>query len=264
MIDYRLFYSMLMHLPALLILLTGMLGSVKLQKLTIAGAITGCIIGLLIYAAAGYTGLLMMATFFVLGTAATAWRKEEKIKQGVAESSESRRTAAQVGANAGMAGLLAVWVLLHDEAKHVAIVLIAAVFSSAAADTLSSELGNVYGKRFYNIITFKKDKKGLNGVVSLEGTLAGMLGSILIAIIYVLGFGWEADLFAIIIIAGTVGNLFDSVLGATLERKGKLQNNGVNFLNTAVAALTAFLLYMIALYFLFKQALDQFVKEHLN
>ncbi|MGV3657675.1 MAG: DUF92 domain-containing protein [Chitinophagaceae bacterium] len=252
---------MLIHVPALLIVLTGMLGSVRLQKLTQAGAVTGAVIGLLIYAAASYTGLLMMTLFFVLGTAATAWRKEEKIKQGVAEISESRRTAAQVAANAGVAGLLAIWALLHHDAKQVAIVMMAAVFSSAAADTFSSELGNVYGKRFYNIITFKKDRKGLNGVISLEGTLAGLVGSILIALVYVIGYGWNGILFTIIIIAGTIGNLFDSLLGATLERKGKLQNDGVNFLNTAIAALAAFLMYLIALYIMVQQAFEQLGKD---
>lgn len=252
---------MIIHVPALLLLVTGMMGSVWLQKLTPAGAITGGVIGFFIYAAAGYTGLLMMTGFFILGTAATAWKKEEKIKDGVAESSESRRTAAQVAANAGMAGLLAIWALLHDDAHHVAVVMIAAVFASATADTLSSELGNGYGQRFYNIRTFKKDSKGLNGVISLEGTMAGLVGSILIALIYVVGLGWNAILFIIIIASGTLGNLFDSLLGATLERKGKLHNNGVNFLNTAIAALAAFLFYLIALYIMIDTAFEQLGRD---
>jgi len=239
---------MLMHLPALLLLLTGMLGSVWLQKLTLAGAVTGGIIGLLIYAVAGYTGLLMMTLFFVLGTAATAWKKEQKIRSGVAHISESKRTAEQVLANAGMAGLLALLALWRNDLQHLFIVMMAAVFASATADTLSSELGNVYGQSFYNIRTFKRDLRGLNGVVSIEGTLAGLAGSILMALIYVIGFGWNGILFFLIILAGTIGNLFDSILGATLERKGKLNNNGVNFLNTLVASLAALLLYFIFLY----------------
>jgi uncharacterized membrane protein len=49
----------------------------------------------------------------------------------------------------------------------------------------------------------------------------------------------------VVIISGTAGNLFDSVLGATLERKGYIKNNLVNFLNTVFAALVAYLLLLI-------------------
>jgi uncharacterized membrane protein len=42
-----------------------------------------------------------------------------------------------------------------------------------------------------------------------------------------------------LLVAGTAGNLADSVLGATLERRGVLDNNTVNFLNTLTGALVA-------------------------
>jgi uncharacterized protein (TIGR00297 family) len=113
--------------------------------------------------------------------------------------------------------------------------MIAGSFSAATADTLSSELGNLYGKNYYNIINFKKDRQGLDGVISLEGTLCGVGGSILIAFVYSLSTNFSFDFIAIII-AGTIGNIADSVLGATLERKKLLNNNAVNFINTAVGA----------------------------
>ncbi|MFP9180966.1 hypothetical protein ACLI2M_15835, partial [Enterococcus faecalis] len=62
---------LLTHLPPIAILLLGMLGSIWLQKLTVAAAITGGFIGFLLYWGTGYTGLLLMALFFVLGTIAT-------------------------------------------------------------------------------------------------------------------------------------------------------------------------------------------------
>lgn len=40
--------------------------------------------------------------------------------------------------------------------------------------------------------------------------------------------------------AGILGMIADSFLGATLERRGIMGNNAVNFSSTAIAALTAF------------------------
>ncbi len=117
----------------------------------------------------------------------------------------------------------------------------AASLASATADTLSSELGTVYGKRFYNILTLRRDKRGENGVISIEGTIFGIAGSAFIALIYAAQFRLDHH-FTLIILAGTLGNITDSILGATLERKNRIGNNAVNFLNTLTAALVALIL----------------------
>ena len=82
----------------------------------------------------------------------------------------------------------------------------------------------------------------LAGVVSIEGLLIGTAAAGLIAIIIIIGHGWNGRIFLIIVLSGTFGNGVDSVLGAAFERKGRLSNNWVNFLNTLAAGLLAGLL----------------------
>lgn len=226
-----------------IVLLSGIVWSIRAHKLTPVGAFTGGVIGLLLFIGAGFTGLAMMTLFFLLGTAATSWKKGVKELRGIAEENKKGRTAGQVIANAGVPALLAGSVLLFPSWTHQSRLMIAAGFASAAADTVSSELGNVYGTRYFNILTGRKDGRGLDGVVSIEGTLFGIAASAAIAVVYAIGFGWKN--FLIIILAGTLGNLLDSVLGATLERRQVLNNDLVNFFNTLAAALAALVLYHI-------------------
>jgi uncharacterized protein (TIGR00297 family) len=223
------------------LLIIGGIVSYASKKLTLAASITGVLIGMLIYIGAGFPGIVMLAAFFVLGTAVTSYKKNEKLEMRVVEAHEGRRKASQVIANAGIAAILALLNTLIEPDSPALLVMIAASFASATGDTFSSELGNVYGRNFYNILTFKKDERGLNGVVSLEGTLAGIIGSVIIAFIYIFFFGWSFTFF-VILVAGVAGNLVDSLLGALFERKGWLGNDAVNFLNTTAAALIAFFL----------------------
>lgn len=224
--------------PVLLLLGLGMFYSVRAGKLTTAAAGTGGVLGLLIYLGSGFGGLVLLALFFGLGTAASGWRVADKRRLGLAEENKGRRTAGQVLANAGVAGVLGLLAWQIPAYAPLAHLMLAGSFAAATADTLASELGNIYGRRYYNILTLRPDARGLNGVVSLEGTALGLAGTAVLAAVYCLGFGW-GPAFGWLLVAGTAGNLVDSVLGATLERRGVLSNNVVNFLNTLTGALVA-------------------------
>ena len=223
-------------------LFIGVVESIRHRKLTTGGAVTGGLIGFCIFIAAGWFGIMMLAAFFLLGTLATSWKRKQKSIAGMAQDRGGQRNFGQVVANGGVAGVLGAMALFLPQQKDALAFLIAGSFSAAIADTLSSELGTVYGKHFYNIATWKSDRKGLDGVVSLEGFLLGVLGSTIIAIIYTIGFGWSNRLIWIVV-AGTAGNLVDSILGATLERNGIIRNDAVNFVNTLTGALVALALF---------------------
>ncbi|CAM9898474.1 unnamed protein product, partial [Ectocarpus sp. 8 AP-2014] len=94
-----------------------------------------------------------------------------------------------------------------------------------------------YGKHTFLITTFKPVAAGTEGAVSLEGTLAGVVGSIIIS-----GFAGAAGVVTAkalpaCLIAAFVATNFESVLGATTQGKVPwLTNEVVNFVNTVVGA----------------------------
>lgn len=218
---------------------------IRTRRLTVAGGIGGGVLALIIYAGAGLAGVSLLACFFVLGTFATSWSHRREIKKQSAEDDGPRKLS-QVLANGGVAGLLATIAIVAPEFKGILILLIACSFSSATADTLSSELGSLYGRRFFNIITLQPDTRGEDGVVSLHGFFIGIGGSCLIAILYLVLEPVSYWSGLIIIVSGTVGNISDSVAGALFERKGFIKNDVVNLINTITATCIGWLMTAIS------------------
>lgn len=225
----------------LLFIVVAVAASVLSRKIDTVGGLSGGLITYGLFLAAGGLGVMLIGGFFVLGTLASVWKLRQKDALGLAETRNVRRGWRNVVANAGAAGLVAAAVVGHWLDTATGQILIAAAFASALSDTWSSELGNVYGRNFYHVLTGKRDQRGRDGVVSTEGSLAGLAGSGVMATLYGLFYGFDRAVI-IISLAGILGNLTDSVLGATLERRGILNNHGVNFLSTAVAVLLAYFL----------------------
>ena len=240
--------------PFLLVLVLAAL-AVAMRKLTPLGGLSGALVASALYLGLGYPGLLLLGAFFVLGTLATSYRKQWKERAGLRDNLHGRKPV-QVWANGGVAalcGLLSFWYepvfprIRIDgltgygtgDASLVFSLMAAAALCAATADTLASELGNVWGRRYLNIRTLRPDRRGVDGAISLEGTLAGLAGSAIIATLYFYGINRSLASAGILIAAGTFGNLADSWLGATLQRRGLLGNDAVNLLNTLLAALLA-------------------------
>jgi uncharacterized protein (TIGR00297 family) len=214
---------------------------VRARKLTLPAALLAGMIGFIVATGAGYIGFFSLVLFFGLGVWATSHRKDLKAKITPEGVHAERRKASQVFANGGVAGIISFIAYFDRMHEDLYILMVAGSLASALADTLSSELGMVYGRRFYNILTFKKDARGLDGVVSLEGTLIGAAGAGLVAL---LSAGFSKMAIAVLV-AGILGNLVDSILGATLERDRQIGNDTVNFLNTLSGAVFAGIGYAI-------------------
>jgi uncharacterized protein (TIGR00297 family) len=120
-----------------------------------------------------------------------------------------------------------------------------AALAEAAADTVSSEVGQVLSSRPRMITTLRCVDPGTDGAISLFGTLAGMAAAGIVAALGTLAMRGDSTMFWISCAGAVFGLFVDSLLGATLERLGWLNNDLVNFLSTASAA--AFALGLLAI-----------------
>ncbi|XP_071941619.1 transmembrane protein 19-like isoform X2 [Antedon mediterranea] len=234
-----------------------------------------------------YSFFCALSTFFIIGSKATKYKTEVKksIFEDVEDNTEGKRNFIQVIANGGIAayfGLLyALGVgfqekLLDFSNDYNATWLSIAVMSAIACcsgDTLASEIGSVLGPIQPKLITtWARVPRGTNGAVSLIGLAASFLGGLAVGLAFYIGlylslllptqevtvYQWPVILFGAV--AGLLGSLIDSFLGATLQYSGfcddkrivvdfpsdstkhisgvpVLDNNGVNMFSSLFTAL---------------------------
>ena len=233
------------------ILLT--IGSILTKKIDVFGAFVGGLLTLLMFLGFNFAGIWLIFIFFVLGSLVSHYKKNEKQKLGLEQENKGKRTYVNALSNAGVAGFLGLCAWVLPELGKMCYLLMCVAMCCALSDTFSSELGNVFGKKYFNILTFKPDKRGNDGAISLEGTLFGVLGALFMAIYAVFALDYftadnsfRLNICLLIFFSGFAGNLMDSILGASLQKKGLLNNHSVNFFSTLFAVICAFLVVLLS------------------
>jgi len=202
-----------------------------------------------------HSGLTPLMLLFVLTFAATKAGRRRKQQLGVAEGRRGR-DAAQIVANLGAAGLSVVagafggfdWIspggIIGFSLFAMPIAVLAAL-CEATADTVSSEIGQAFGGTPFLLTSLRRVPAGTDGAVSVLGTAAGVLASGIIALtgMWAMRLDWRQT--GVAFAGGFAGLILDSVLGATVERKGWLGNDLVNFSSTVFAVATALALLMV-------------------
>jgi uncharacterized protein (TIGR00297 family) len=200
-----------------------------------------------------HTAVVPVLAVSLLAFAATRVGRARKEQLGTAEKRRGR-SAAQVSANLGVAALASgeaakIWLLGTRWHTHGLAPLFAAslaALAEAAADTVSSEIGQVLGGRPRMITSLETVEPGRDGGVSVTGTLAGLCAGLLVAALGTFALRGDARFFWLSVAGAVFGLFFDSLLGATLEDRGWLNNDGVNFLSTASAAVVTLAMMRVA------------------
>ena len=210
------------------------------RGVSFSGALAGAAVCFVLYAGAGPGAFAALVSVFALTWISTRLGYQRKRKLGTAERLEGR-TALQVLANLAVAAICAGLSAVTSR-NPVLLLAASAALAEAAADTVSSEVGQARNAKPRLITTWEEVAPGTDGGVSWTGTLAGLAAAIVVSLVCVLtgmvAFRW----LGISIAAAVAGMTADSYLGALLERRKLLNNNAVNFLGTLIAAGAASLL----------------------
>ncbi|MFN1834323.1 TIGR00297 family protein [Balneola sp. MJW-20] len=224
--------------------------------LTLDGAAAASVFGTLAYGLGGNTGAAVVLIFFISGSLLS---KDMVGREGFLDE-KFRRNGKQVWCNGFW---FAIWIIVwYATGSMIFLVAGVAAMAAANADTWATEIGGNRIKGATRLISnWKKVEPGTDGGISLEGTIASLVGSVIIAAAFWI-FNQQAGIaeLTVIIISGVAGSLADSYFGARLQnrlftfsnwRRRLIQelyinNNLVNWFSTGIASLTGLILIIIA------------------
>ncbi len=213
----------------------------KRQSVSVSGAVTGFILGLIIYLSGGFWFWLHLGAFFISSTLLGRFKQEMKADSTSRHAKHGRRDGIQVVANTGPGAAAALLYLLHPHPAFLA--AFSAAFAAANADTWAGEIGMLSARRPTSILTGKSLPTGASGGTTPLGFMASAAGAAFIAVVSSVGVLLAAaaqsvpapspgagsasglvpvvlftiGIAAIVTVSGFLGSVIDSLLGASLQ-----------------------------------------------
>lgn len=213
--------------------------AMRARAVTLSGALSGIAISVILALTPTAAAVVVFLLFVFLGSAGSRLGAKEKKALGVMQSDHGRRTWWHAWANAGPAAVAVLFAVVGTATGRFgfdrAAAEIFAIGSIAAmlADTIAGEWGTLKGGQPRSIVTLRPVPIGTDGGVTLSGMLAATAMSILAAGIACLFHAGSMRIFGAIFLAGFLGNVVDSILGATIEPR--LGRHSGAYVNAAAA-----------------------------
>jgi len=243
-------------------------GSYAFRLLTLGGSLAALLLGIIVFGLGGWQWAVPMLTFFLLSSLLSEYGRSRKEQFDTLFDKSYTRDWAQVASNGSLAGVMILLSTLYPTFDFYPIYL--GSLAAVTADTWGTEIGVLTKGGTVSVLSMQTVPPGTSGGMSGQGTLAGLIGALVIAFS---GFAWYSDLKTaiIVVLAGVVGSFGDSVLGATLqaqyrceicgkqtERKthcgrqttqvagvARINNDVINLICSVVGALSAWALLLV-------------------
>ena len=207
------------------------------KKIDLSAVIASGIVGFLVLFSLGdnWPLIYLILVFFGVGNFITRYGYSVKRKYRIEQDVRSFRN---VFGNGGAATVFSILFFITN--LPIFLLGIIGAMATASADTFATEVGQVHERNPRLITTLKRVEVGRSGAISIYGLIASLIGAAIISIIPpLLGKNWA--ILPIGILAGFLGCIADSFMGATIERN-RLDTHITNFVATTLGGLTAILL----------------------
>lgn len=239
----------------------------RVNLLNRGGAISAAFVGVAVLYGFGLKGLIVLGVFFLTSSAWSSFRKGQKKCIGDKLAKTSKRDTSQVIANGGVITIISILAIIFPSTLLLVAFLVG--LAAANADTWASEIGPLSKQKPFHILRWVKVDAGTSGAITVFGTFASLLGSLLIGLLGILL--WDSlalhDL-VLISLLGLFGSFLDTFLGATLQvsytctvcnieteklehcRNKTVKEKGVDFINNEVVNFLAILVpVIVSLYY---------------
>ncbi|MFP4196932.1 MAG: DUF92 domain-containing protein [Methanomassiliicoccales archaeon] len=235
---------------AIVLVLCGVLSvlSFRFRLLTMRGSLSAFVLGMFIGVLGSIGWLLILVIFTVFGFAVTRYRIRQKMSGGLQEGVKGERDHRNVLANGLVPAIIAIASFASGaQGEVISGAVYLSAISVAASDTVASEMG-VLSDDVRLITTGEPVEPGTDGGVSAYGTAWAVLGALVASVV-----GWailfpsnllDARLLVPVAI-GIIGCNIDSLIGATLERRGSVGKLGNNIASMAIGSLIALPLLLL-------------------
>ena len=203
------------------IVVTFALAAVLLNTIDGRGFLASTLVGFSIIYGGGFSWFVVVAVFFTLGVVFTLYKYGYKKRLGSAQGKGGARSWPNILANGGIASAVALLNLTKPTIVLSALFL--GAISASAADTVATELGLLSHNRPRLITNLARIvTPGTSGGVTVLGILGAIFASLVIgSMAFFLGLmSMRLAVVPICVIGGVFGACFDSVLGASVQRRG--------------------------------------------
>jgi len=244
------------------VFLTGVLSALAYRRnvLTWDGSLAAFVVGMVIGIFGDVTWLFLLLFFLLSSFLATRYRFALKEAMGVQEGIRGERRSTNVLANGVALMAVAVLSLIQPPGfpRLISGVVFLSALSVAGSDTLASEIG-VLSRHTYLITNGKPVAPGTDGGVSLLGTLCALGAAVYTSVVGWFVLSYLAGIYGLrptmplspvyLILPlgiGFLGCQIDSVIGATLERRGLVNKKTNNLISTVSGGILAYLILLAA------------------
>jgi len=197
------------------------LAAVLLNTVDARGFLASATVGFAVIYGGGFSWFVIVAVFFSLGVVFTLYKYGYKRRLGGAQGKGGARNWPHILANGGLASIAAIWNMASPGVIPATFFL--GAVSTSAADTVATELGLLsHSQPMLITHPSRAVMPGTSGGVTSLGFVGAAFASVVIGIM-ALALGVLPDPYLILpvcVVGGVFGAVFDSLVGATVQRKG--------------------------------------------